>query len=329
MEKEYKDLWWTMVPTGIQLIEHSKRLLQEGKSIACDNGFGEWTDQYLDAVINAYLEENYMIGFDHLDLDDLPEDWTITDGIADQLGIGYMTQHHISDLKRELPQEGYIWILHHVNEKREAELEKLMKHVKENHTPLMFLFQKTSTAKIKGFENLSISPTRLDLSYFAWTLLLGKFPSALIEYGAALAVEMSNNQPAVCARICQDMQQCIQDPVAYCKEMDEATVISKIHTAQVRIIEPLIEYGRVYLIGKLGSRVEDLLPFKDDYGSELTKPIEVELRSIIYYRFELNLNPEEKELANMLYEARNKISHLELLTFEEIQTIIKESEKWS
>lgn len=326
---EYKDLWWTKVPTGIQLIERSKKLLRDGKSIACDNGFGEWTDQYLDAVIGAYLEENYLIGFDHMDLEDLPEDWTITDGIADRLGIGYMTQHHISDLKRELPQEGYIWILHNVNRKREMELEKLMKHVKENHTPLIFLFQKTSNVKVKGFENLAISPTRLDLSYFAWTLLLGKFSSELIEYGAELAVELSDEQPAICARLCQDMQQCIRDPIAYCSEMDEAVVISKVHTAQVRIIEPLIEYGRVYLVRKLGNRLDELLPFKDDYGSDLTKPIEVELRHIIFYRFELAMNQEELDLANMLHDARNKVSHLELLTFEEIQKIICESEKWT
>lgn len=328
MEMEYKDLWWTTVPSGIQLIDQSKKLLQEGKSIACDNGFGEWTDQYLDAVIRAYQDVNYLVGFDYLDLADLPEDWTITDGIADQLGIGYMTQHHVSDLIRELPQEGYIWILHHVDEKREAELEKLMKHVKENHAPLMFLFRKTGDAKLKGFENLSISPTRLDLSYFAWTLLLGKFPSELIEYGVELAVELSDEQPAACARLCQEMSQCIQDPVAFCSDMDEASAISKVHTAQVRIVEPLIEYGRVHLIRKLGSRVGALLPFEDEYKNQFTKPIEVELRHLVYHRYDLSLTQEEQDLMNMLYDARNKVSHLELLSFDEVQKIIHESAKW-
>lgn len=330
MDRDYKDLWWEIVPTAVQQVQKTKEILQQGKSVAFDSGFGTWTESFINAVINAYQSENYYAGFDTLDLSEIEDYWTITDAIADRLGIGYMTQRLISELLPELPSEGYIWILKNVNKKREEELEKLIKHVKENHAPLMFLFRKTGESKVKGFENLNISPTRLDLSYFAWTLLLGRFDNNLIEYGAELAVELSEQQPEECARICQSMMSCVQDPVAFCKEMDEAKVIPMVHRAQVRIIEPLIEYGRVFLIDKLGEKVSKLLPFTDDYDNEFSKPVEVELRNLVHFynQSKLTMDPSTYHLMDMLYRARNKVSHLELLTFEEVQEIIKESDKW-
>ena len=329
MDFDYRTIWWEKVPTAVQCVEKVKELILNGKSISFDNGMGEWTDSFLQSVISAVTSENYNIGFENLDLSELSDSSTITDGIADYYGIGYMTQRKISELMPELPPDGTFWILRNVNESRERELEKLLRHIKENHAPLMFLFQRTGETRIRGVENVTITPNRLDLSYFAWTLLLGNFPEEMIEYAVDLAVELSDENPVECARLCQNMNNCIRNPISFCDEMEEAQAISKVHTAQVRIIEPLIEYGRVYLIRKLGKRVEDLLPFTDDYQNVLTKPVEVELRCIIYYKFELNLSPEEKDLANMLYNARNKVSHLELLSYKEIDEIVKESRKWS
>lgn len=328
MDLDFRELWWSKVPTALQLIDKTKQLLHQGKSIAYAGVNTEWNNSYLQAVIRSWRDDFSDIGFYELDLAELQDMATITDGIADYFGIGYLNQRKVSELIPDLPPEGSVWILQNVTPKREKELEKLMRHVRETHAPLMFIYKKAGDSNIKGFEQLSISPNKLDLSYFAWTVLLGTFPDEIIEYGAALAVELSDGQPMECGKICSEMHQCMHDPLSYCSGINEAKVISKVHTAQVRIIEPLIEYGRVYLINKLGKRAEVILPFTDEYNNTFVKPIEIELRNIIYYRHNLHMDQEEQSLANMLYSTRNKISHLELLTYEEVQLIIHQSQKW-
>ncbi len=328
LDRDFKDIWWEKVPAAMQCIDLTKTFIQERKSVAFYSTLGEWTDSYLNAVIRAVTNENYDIGFDDLDLSELSDSNSIIDEIADRMQIGYMKQRKISELMPELPLGGSVWIFHNVNSDRQKELEKLLREVKESNAPLMFLFQRAGEAKAKGFENLSLAPTRLDLSYFAWTILLGNFPANLIEYGAELAVELSEESPVRCACICQDMHDCMKNPLGYCSDMKEALAISKVHTAQVRTIEPLIECGRFYVIDLLKDRISEILPFTDEYGTQFTKPIEVELRNLIYYSSRLRLSPGEYKEVDMLYRARNKISHLELLTYEEILALIQESAKW-
>lgn len=328
MDTDYRDIWWERVPTAMQCVTEVRDLLQQRKSVAFDSGLGDWTDSFLHAVIRAVGEVNYGLGFDTLDLAELSDSDTITDGIADGMGIGYNTQRKISELLPELPPEGYVWILKNMTPARRTELEKLMRHIRENDAPLMFLLQKPGEEKIKGVENVTVSPTRLDLSYFAWTVLLGRFPEGMMEYAAELAVELSDGSPSECARICGKMQQCVRDPVKFCQGVAEEKVIPRVHNAQVRIFEPMIEYGRGYLIGKLGARMNNILPFDDDYGTKFNRPMEVELRNLVYYRHQLDLSPEEKELMNLLHDDRNKLSHLELLSFEDVQKLVQEAKKW-
>ena len=75
----------------------------------------------------------------------------------------------------------------------------------------------------------------------------------------------------------------------------------------------MIEEQRLAFIDRLGHRIDRILPFSDEYQSQFTKPQEVELRHLIYYRHDLSLSPEELALLNKLHDARNDLSHLRIL----------------
>ena len=103
---------------------------------------------------------------------------------------------------------------------------------------------------------------------------------------------------------------------------------SAVHAAQVRGVEPAIEYGRMYLIRRLGNRLNAILPFHDEYETTFTEAADVELRHMMYYRNRLNLQPEEMTLLDRLYHARNCISHLGVLDFDVVELLLKDALNW-
>ena len=54
----------------------------------------------------------------------------------------------------------------------------------------------------------------------------------------------------------------------------------------------------------------------------------MELRHLIHYRKDLNLSDKEAEILELLYEARNKISHLDLLSYELANRILEYAGEW-
>ena len=324
------DIWWTRVPSAIQLVDKAKDTLLRWKSVAIDEApfQWQWGGAFIDTVISQLQSQEYSIAFDQLDLESLPGTSTILDGIADQLSIGYMMQRSIANLLPELPDAGCIWFLQNVNDERLRELEQLMRQSSACNAQIAFIFISPLKRSMRGCFQFALSPTKLDLQYFAWTLLMSRLPDYLLEYASMLAVELSAGRPDLCEDICSQIQPCMQDPEGVCNWLTIQQRQSGIHTAQVRVIEPCIEYGRHHLIKQLDNRLDKILPFDDEYGNRITRPIEVELRNLIYYRNELQLSTDEKKLLDMLYVARNKLGHLERLSYSEAEMLLKETARF-
>lgn len=100
---------------------------------------------------------------------------------------------------------------------------------------------------------------------------------------------------------------------------------SGICRAQTRSISPLDDIGRLKLISAFGSRIACVLPLADDYGNKIDNVNEVELRHLVYWSNHnlLTLTPDEKAVLYCLYDARNAISHLNLLSYDDIQKLFR------
>lgn len=95
--------------------------------------------------------------------------------------------------------------------------------------------------------------------------------------------------------------------------------------AQTRSISPLVDIGRLKLISAFGSRIACVLPLADDYGNKIDNVNEVELRHLVYWSNHnlLTLTPDEKAVLYCLYDARNAISHLNPLSYDDIQELFR------
>lgn len=325
-----EEIWWRRVPSAAACVREAKEALQGWKSVVISSEAGIREEVFCGEVLRAVQEEDYSVAVYELDLMTLNAGETIMDGIAEQLGIGYMMQRTVANLAPELPESGSIWVLRHVDNNRWEEFQKLLKHIQQEKTRLAFVLSRNSPAKQKGAHIVSLSPSRLDLQYYAWTLLIGRIPEYLLEYASQMAVALSGDMPERCALLCKEIWRYLKSPEDASAWMPENILGSKVQTAQVRVIQPCIEYGRMYLVQKLEKRIRAVLPFTDEYGTKFSKPVEVELRNLVYFRDRqrLNMTDQESNLLDRLYRARNKLSHLEQLTYEEAETILLSAGEW-
>ncbi len=321
-------IWWESVPSASGLIERAKDSLRAFKSVALRAEMTDWVESFLWQTLERVREEDYDIADYELNCEDISRDTSLLDYVADTLGIGYMKERSIRGLLPEIPESGMVLLVRNVDARRLEEIEGLIRQIVKAHAPVAFLFIKTEARRCKGMTELEMTVTKLELQYYVWTLLLGKIPDYLLDYASHLIVELSYPRPDESAHLCEHVDELLERPDEYCTWLSEEESLTAVHAAQVKGIEPYIEYGRAYLISKLKNRISFILPFVDEYGSVFEKPVEVELRHLIHYRKDLNLSDKEAEILELLYEARNKISHLDLLSYELANRILEYAGEW-
>lgn len=321
-------IWWERIPSGVALVNRARDSIRDFKSVAIRTDLTQWCESFLRQTLQRVRDENYEIADYELNCDDISRDTSILDYIADMLGIGYMKQRNIKSLLPEIPETGMLLLIRNVDAGRLDELEGLIRQISQAQAPVAFLFIKTDARRSKGITELELTVTRLELQYYVWTLLLGRIPDYLLDYASHLIVEVSYPRPDRSARLCEDVYELLKHPEGYCTWLSEAERLTAIHAAQVKGIEPYVEYGRAFLIGKLQERLSRILPFEDEYGSVFEKPAEVELRHLIHYRKDLKLSDKEEEILELLYESRNRISHLDLLSYELADCILEDAVQW-
>lgn len=324
-----KEVWWKQVPAGVRLVETAKKYLAEKKHLFLYMDDTEWKKSFVDEILSITVDavwSGQFYGVFTLNLAELNDDETILTGIANHMHFQNLLTGNVRELKENLPQETSVWVLEHITPERQTELEALIPAIARQQAPILFICTpaERKRKRVKGCMPVELTATKLDLQYYAWTLLMGSISDALLEYASLLAVELSRLDVSRCEEICANIREYLEKPL---EELDDVQR-SAVHAAQVRGVEPAIEYGRMYLIRRLGNRLNAILPFHDEYETTFTEAADVELRHMMYYRNRLNLQPEEMTLLDRLYHARNCISHLGVLDFDVVELLLKDALNW-
>lgn len=92
---------------------------------------------------------------------------------------------------------------------------------------------------------------------------------------------------------------------------------------QMQHILPILEDVRRYLVQKYKTMIEQILPQKDEYGKELERPTDLELRHLQHYLRGRGLFFHEKDdnWFQCAYQARNDISHLQVLPTDQLDKL--------
>ncbi len=100
----------------------------------------------------------------------------------------------------------------------------------------------------------------------------------------------------------------------------------KIWEAQVKVLFPIVERYRLYIVKKLRKRIEDSLsfPYKTNFG-EVSAPEELELKDITFAigtkRMNMDDSVEYERLTNF-HRCRNKLAHGKVLAYADVKYIL-------
>lgn len=318
-----EELWWKRVPAAEKMIEITCDDLLDGKSIQV---FPDmlWKDTFLRLVLDEVRNNDAGIAFYEFDGSHLNPSISLIDSLAEQIGFGFNFDGKLKTLVGKLQNNsGYIFQMRGLCSRHLKEAHQLVKDIARQNYRIALILEDNTQGQVKAVHQKKIYTTRMDVHYFAWTLLLEYGDIPLLEYAAILCEELSGGDPERCAYLCNHIHEVLNGSTALCDWLTEGEIQWRIHVAQLRSIQPVIEELRLKLIDGLGTRVNRILPFTDEYHNIFTRPREVELRHLVFYKGQLTLSTVEQQLLDQLYEARNDLSHLRVLSDEQIKRIAR------
>ena len=320
------ELWWNYVPAGVSIKENIVQQLMEGRCVLLDTSRLPWEEELLNNVQMDVESKDAELNWIEIDAEESignkPINYLGSFYGVDQIPVERMIQQKLRDLHsccwvRNISEnESQVWI----------QMAKELFSGKEKQNFRLVL--ELPSASVRGIGKIAVIDAhieRFDIYYFALSILAnGRISKSFQEYAATLCSELADGSVELCYTLCKNIDSVLKDPLSACMvSEDDSQRKQLVCRAQTRSISPLIDIGRLKLISIFGTRIASILPQKDDYDTKIDDVNEVELRHLVYFSRNdlLPITPKEKEVLYSLYNARNAISHLKLLSYDEIQRL--------
>ena len=322
------ELWWSYVPAGVSIKESIANQLTEGRCVLLDTSRLPWEEDLLKNVQTDIELADSELNWIELDASECignkPLNYLGSFYGVDQIPVEKMIQQKIRDL------HSCCWVRNISENESQAWLQMAKELFGGKEKQKFRLVLELPSIIERGIGKIAVIDThieRFDIYYFALSILAaGRLSKNLQEYAATLCSELADGNVEFCYSLCKNIESVLREPLSSCPaSKDESQLKQLVCRAQTRSISPLIDIGRLKLIAIFGTRIANILPQKDDYGTEIADVNEVELRHLVYFSRNnlLAITPREKDVLYCLYNARNSISHLSLLSFDEIQKLFQ------
>lgn len=322
------ELWWNYVPAGVSIKESIVQQLTAGRCVLLGTSRLPWVKELLKNVKTNVESVDAEMNWNEINAEESigtkPINYLGCFYGVDQIPVEKMIQQKIRNLPsccwvRNIPEnESQAWI----------QMAKELFSGKEKQNFRLVL--ELPSVMVRGIGRMAVIDThieRFDIYYFALSILAsGRLGKNFQEYAATLCSELADGNVELCYTLCKNIDNVLRDPSSVCMvSEDDSQQKQLVCRAQTRSISPLIDIGRLKLITVFGTRIVNILPQKDDYGTEIDDVNEVELRHLVYFSCNdlLTITPKEKDVLYCLYNARNAISHLNPLSYDEIQKLFR------
>ena len=164
--------------------------------------------------------------------------------------------------------------------------------------------------------------------------------SFMKSYLAELAVDLTQGDAELCTQCILQHSRFLQTPHAVLEALTqtalrsdgsafssvkaEAEVTRCIWQAQIRILYPMLEEYREHFVRKYGDVIRAKCPIESPSGEVYHDPADVELGTLVYMAGckSLQLSLEEFTILNAFRVARNRLSHLGILSLSEIDMLM-------
>lgn len=168
-----------------------------------------------------------------------------------------------------------------------------------------------------------------DIQYFAMTCLRDTELNLCQQYYAAdIIAKIAGMDGRLCLALARQDLYFHPETVIQAQKLSVDLVPILLET-QMQHVLPILEDIRRYLVRKYETMIQQILPQQDEYGKELNRPTDLELRHLQHYLRGQGLFFQEKddEWFQCAYQARNDISHLNVLPTDQLDKLFAIQQK--
>lgn len=342
-----ENVWWNKVPNARILIDDVVSNLSSENSVLIAGDI-PWRDLFLQEVKDAIRLHNSTKGFEGINGVENPGEYLLEEYCKSAKRASYRPSKSHAKFFAEsddiVIHENYFW----VNVTSETELKAWTEFVAEyckerpnSKSKGTFILECKADIpdKKKGIKRISVEKyiNEYDLNVFA-TLMVSELdePTFLKEYLVELATNTLGDNIELLASTMLEYNNFVADPydtvlmiseqslnsegnkMSFLKE--ESLVEQDIWKAQIRTIYPYIEEYRRGFVEKYASDIQLCLPIEVNTGERVYEANEVELGTLVYLAGirKLSLPTREYEKLERYKTARNNLSHLNILSWDEI-----------
>lgn len=332
----HNEIWWSRVPGCSRLIQSITDHLAGGKTVwFCEKGLA-WPEVFRNVLKESMYISSSGVSFSTLDASVLPSEEAPVEAIRQHVCGSDAAPSFFKDsmegLVRSLPELNIAIWLYNIPKECLTQWLELSAALAVRKGVRLTVACETPDPQMTKRNIISVAPEAatwpLDMQYFAMTLLSRQSSMPLLtEYACGLIAEIAQKDASLCGELCLYAREVLRSPYETCRALidgyDENHIRVSLRNSQIKYILPLIEKKRLAFIERLASRAERLLPFSDDFDNQINTPPEIELRHLVYFFRQgmLPLSDKEAAFLKRLHDARNQLSHLQVIPYEQVVCI--------
>lgn len=340
------EIWWGRVPNALAYIDDITNSLRNEKSLILQYRHGiPWRDSMVFQIRESIKQSNASKRIEDVRNCDSPGQYLLDTYCKQEKRALYRpTKTHAKFFAESddiVLHSIFFWVVIQSTDQLEAWTSFISEYTRERGKKEKAAFvlewngDNIVTAK-KGirvyvFDEYINEYDRMVFSALASSTI--KEDTIIKNYLSELAAMIAENDIEICAECLAKHQYAafLNDPASVIRELcpddtrSETEITHTIWRAQIKTIYPLLEEYREEFVEKYASAIEPNLPIETAYGEQYEDPEDVELGTLVFMadnRMIVISSPDYFRLKKYK-EARNKLSHLDTLTIDEIRSLLQ------
>lgn len=347
-------IWWERVPNASAFVNDIVSSLSEEHSIILQYSESlPWQEAFKSFVKETVCQQNASRSFETARDIDEPGPFLLNEFCKREKRSQYRPSKGYAGFFAEsddiVLNERYLWV--EVSTEKQLDswstfVSDYLKLRDKKKTSAVFILEwqgSTPAPKKKGMTVYSFDDYIGDYDRIVFSMLASsavKGDTFVKDYLAELASNVIGNDIELYAECFARPKEFLQDPYSVVKDCVENSIRSdgtpftfsksreevnhSIWLAQIRTIYPVIEEFREDFVQKHYSAIKSKLPITTAFDEVYNDPNDVELGTLVYMAGLglLFLNPKDYEELKAHKDARNTLSHLGILSYEEIRMLM-------
>ena len=313
---------WLQLPGPVKMAEDICAVLSGSGTVWISGSFS-WAEEVRSFIKEKLCMFDSGVNLEFLDVSAFPEHYSpeelvfLRDPSAEKDYLPAMGLASFVKTKRILP-DTILW-LYHLDGEGDRKWTDFSKALAKQGAGLKLVCEGaaiTEAAKNVRLFSQERCLSEFDHLLYAMLLIQGeKWSTDLKVYVSRLAVFLAGRDAEQIAQLLRLKRELPQEPLRCAlgsrPELEEVRALHAIYTAQLMSLLPKVELLRTKLISDTADRLRALVPFCDDYGNQIDRPEDMELRHLVHFEIigQLSFDWDESSRLHLLYNIRNALSH--------------------